>query len=262
MLCRDYSFWCLGLSGTRRYKKPCWRGIQCPNGVRSKQSQLPWSWWRQCLLWAIHFQEPLITYVGKQENTEYLLQSHPALPLKTLPSHILCLTEALQMLNRVTLKGPLPFPRNTQKAPVNHQEVDCFILTELCLGAFFWNNHFWLMCKAGKLWEVEFYRGCQSRKRWQDVSNLEGFEGLQVPVKTLGVKNSQPLRGCLALCNTEPWIAVLHTAVVSSGFSTSPINSPNDSKGLCRYTSTSQLLSCPHIRVWKGHRVECSPLSI
>lgn len=110
------------------------------------------------------------------------------------------------MLNHITLKGPLLFPRHTEEEPVSHQEVDCFILTKLCLGAFFWNNHFWLTRKAGKLWEVEFYRGCQSQKRRQDVSNLEGFEGLQVPQKTLGVKNSQPSRGCLALCSTEPWI--------------------------------------------------------
>lgn len=62
------------------------------------------------------------------------------------------------MLNHVTLKGPL-------KVPGSHQEVDCFILTKLCLHELFWNNHFWLMCKAGKLREVEFYKVCQSQKR-------------------------------------------------------------------------------------------------
>lgn len=53
------------------------------------------------------------------------------------------------MLNHVTLKGPLP--RHALKLPGSHQEVDCFIFTKLCLGEFFWNNHFWLMCKVGKL---------------------------------------------------------------------------------------------------------------
>lgn len=244
MLCRDYSFWCLGLSGIRRYKKPCWRGIHHPNGVHSNQSHPPWSWWHQCLLWATHFQEPLTTYVGKQANTEYLLLSHPPLPLKILPRHIPCLTEALAVPNHVTLKGPLP--RHTQKVPGSHQEADCFILAELCLGEFFWNNHFWLMCKAGKLREEEFSKYCQSQKRWQ------GFEGLQMQERTLGMKNSQLLSGCLALCSTETWSAVLHM-LLSSGFGISPINSLNDPKSLCRYTNTSQLLSCPHIRVWKGH---------
>lgn len=71
---------------------------------------------------------------------------------------------------------------------------------------------------------------------------------------TLAVKNSQPLNGCLALCSTETWIAVLHTVVVQWIWYFQPtINCGNDPKGLCRYTSTSQLLFCPCIRVWKGH---------
>lgn len=130
--------------------------------------------------------------------------------------------------------------RQTQKVPGSHQEADCFILTELCLGEFFWSNHFWLMCKAGKLRDEEFYKVCQSQKRPQ------GFEGLHVQERTLGVKNSQSLSGCLALCSTEIWIAVLHTVVVQWIWY-SPVHSLNDPKGLCRYTNTSQLLSCPRI---------------
>lgn len=69
------------------------------------------------------------------------------------------------MLNHLTVKGTLPFPRHTQKASVSCQAVDCFPLTILCLGAFFWNNPFRLTCKAGKLSEVEFDRDCQYQKK-------------------------------------------------------------------------------------------------
>lgn len=135
-----------------------------------------------------------------QENTEYLLQSHPPLPLKILPRHIPCLTEALPMLNCVTRKGPLP--RHTEKVPGSHQEVDCFILTELCLGAFFWNNHFWLMCKAGKLRENFTRNFTRSANPRRDDEDLKTFKCKKGPRK--GVKNSQPSSGCLALCSTEP----------------------------------------------------------